>query len=387
MGQAYCEGAVGFGCFVTAPRLAPQRAAPPGMEWFPLAPPAQGEAVEFVEGLQWIRLPVPGYLDHINVWLLPSADGGWWLVDTGLGLPAVREAWEPLLTRYGLAKSLRGILVTHHHPDHFGMAGWLAQRCDVSVTMSTAAFAAGARQFHNLHMDRIAPFTERWGVDYPRLVQDARARHVFRSVVGELPPLAEPLEDHGQFTATQLPLQISLHDGHAEGHACLHAEAAGLFIAGDELLPTISSNVSLYPQGGLQDPMGAHLASLRRLRALPAEVLVLPAHGRPFHGAQARLDLLEAEHDERFSQLLEFASVPRSAVDLANCLFGHRPLEGMNLLLAMGETLAHLQYLLGTGALLPVAASAEASANTPVGCLSPYQLPETVPYFIRAQRA
>ena len=97
--------------------------------------------------------------------------------------------------------------------------------------------------------------------------------------------------------------------------------------------------------------------------------------------------MLEAEHDERFSQLLEFASVPRSAVDLANCLFGHRPLEGMNLLLAMGETLAHLQYLLGTGALLPVAASAEASASAPVGCLSSYQLPEAVPYFIRAQRA
>jgi glyoxylase-like metal-dependent hydrolase (beta-lactamase superfamily II) len=318
---------------------------------------------------------------------MPAAGGGWWLVDTGLGLPAVREAWQPLLARYGLTTSLRGILVTHHHPDHFGMAGWLAQSCNVSVTMSTAAFAAGARQFHNLHMERIAPFAERWGVDYPRLVQDARARHVFRSVVGELPPLAAPLEDHGEFMATQLPLKISLHDGHAEGHACLHAEAAGLFIAGDELLPTISSNVSLYPQGGLQDPMGAHLASLRRLRSLPINVLVLPAHGRPFRGAHARLDALDAEHDERLGQLLEFAGVPRSAVEMANCLFGHRPLEGMNLLLAMGETLAHLQYLLGTGALLPVAASAVASADTPVGCLSPYCLPETVPYFMRAQRA
>ena len=387
MGQANRASSIGYGRFVTAPRLGQQRAAPPGMEWFPLAPPAQGEAVEFEQGLQWIRLPVPGYLDHINVWLMPGVGGGWWLVDTGLGLPAVREAWQPLLARYGLTTSLRGILVTHHHPDHFGMAGWLAQYCNVSVTMSTAAFAAGARQFHNLHMERIGPFAECWGVDYPRLVQDARARHVFRSVVGELPPLAAPLEDHGEFTATQLPLKISLHDGHAEGHACLHAEAAGLFIAGDELLPTISSNVSLYPQGGLQDPMGAHLASLQRLRALPIDVLVLPAHGRPFRGAHARLAALEAEHDERLGQLLEFASVPRSAVDMANCLFGHRPLEGMNLLLAMGETLAHLQYLLRTGALRPVTALAGASTSTPVGCLSPYCMPEAVPYFIREHLA
>jgi glyoxylase-like metal-dependent hydrolase (beta-lactamase superfamily II) len=236
-------------------------------------------------------------------------------------------------------------------------------------------------------MERIGPFAECWGVDYPRLVQDARARHVFRSVVGELPPLAAPLEDHGEFTATQLPLKISLHDGHAEGHACLHAETAGMFIAGDELLPTISSNVSLYPQGGLQDPMGAHLASLQRLRALPIDVLVLPAHGRPFRGAHARLAALKAEHDERLGQLLEFASVPRSAVDMANCLFGHRPLEGMNLLLAMGETLAHLQYLLRTGALRPVTALAGASTSTPVGCLSPYCMPEAVPYFIREHLA
>jgi hypothetical protein len=96
---------------------------------------------------------------------------------------------------------------------------------------------------------------------------------------------------------------------------------------------------------------------------------------------------LDAEHDERLGQLLEFAGVPRSAVDMANCLFGHRPLEGMNLLLAMGETLAHLQYLLETGVLRPVAAPAVAVASTPVGCLSPYRMPEAVPYFIREQRA
>ena len=354
------------------------------MEWFPTLPPAQGEVVEFEHGLQWIRLPVPGYLDHINVWLVPGSHGGWWLVDTGLGLPAVRDAWQPLLQRYGLATSLRGILVTHHHPDHFGMAGWLAEYGGVSVTMSTAAFAAGARSFHNSHAERIPVFAEQWGIDYPRLLQDARAKHVFRSVVGNLPPLASPLEDGDGFTATAVPFAVSLHDGHAEGHACLHAVEAGLFIAGDELLPTISSNVSLYPQGGLEDPMGSHLASLRRLRELPAETLVLPAHGRPFHGAHARLDALEAEHAERFAQLLEFADAPRTAIDFANCLFGHRPLDGMNLLLATGETLAHVRYLVGTGALLRLEASAEAASTAPAGRLSAYQAAGPVPRFVRA---
>lgn len=372
---------------MTAARLAPQRAAPPGMEWHPNLPPAQGEAVEFEHGLQWIRLPVPGYLDHINVWLVPGRDGGWWLVDTGLGLPAVREVWQPLLTRYALATSLRGILVTHHHPDHFGMAGWLAQYAAVSVTMSTAAFAAGARSFHNSHAERAIPFGEHWGVDYPRLLGDARARNVFRSVVAELPALTAPLEDGDEFSATALPLKVSLHDGHAEGHACLHAETAGLLIAGDELLPTISSNVSLYPQGGLEDPLGSHLASLRRLRELPADTLVLPAHGRPFRGAHARLDALEAEHAERLEQLLEFAVEPRTAVDFANCLFGHRPLEGMNLLLAMGETLAHARYLTGTGALRRLEVTSDFVSTAPAGRLSEYRAAGAVASFVRADRA
>ncbi len=372
---------------MSVPRLAPHRPAPPGMEWLPTLPPAHGEVVELEHGLQWIRLPVPGYLDHINVWLAPGNHGGWWLVDTGLGLPVVREAWQPLLARYGLATSLRGILVTHHHPDHFGMASWLADYGGVSVTMSIDAFAAGARVFQDAHAERIPVFGKQWGVDYPRLLQDARAGHVLRSVVGGLPPLATPLADGDSFTATALPFAVSLHDGHAEGHACLHAAAAGVFIAGDELLPTISSNVSLYPQGGLDDPMGSHLVSLRRLRELPASTLVLPAHGRPFRGAHARLDALEAEHADRFDQLLEFASAPRTAIDFANCLFGHRPLEGMNLLLATGETLAHVRYLLGTGALLRLSAADEPIEKALEGRLSAYLGAGAVPRFVRADCA
>ena len=296
----------------------------------------------------------------------------------------MREAWQPLLARYGFATSLRGILVTHHHPDHFGMAGWLAEYGGVSVTMSATAFAAGERGYHNAYAEQIPVFGKQWGVDYPRLLHDARAGHVFRSVVGGLPPLAAPLADGDTITATALPFAVSLHDGHAEGHACLHAVEAGLFIAGDELLPTISSNVSLYPQGGLDDPMGSHLVSLRRLRELPAATLVLPAHGRPFRGAHARLDALEAEHANRFEQLLAFAGTPRTAIDFANCLFGHRPLEGMNLLLATGETLAHVRHLVGTGALLRLDAADQSTEAAPEGRLSAYLGTGPVPRFVRA---
>lgn len=357
------------------------------LDYAPQEPPTHGEAVEFRPGLWWLRLPVPGYLDHINLWLVADRREGWWLVDTGLGIPAVQAAWEPLLQRFGLERQLRGILVTHHHPDHFGLAAWLAARCGVEVAMSMATREAGERGFHDQRRERVPAFGAHWGIDYPPLLAEAGVRGgAVAHVVAGLPPPGPLLEDGGRHAATQWTFDISLHDGHAEGHACLHAREAELFIAGDELLPSISSNVSLYPQGGLDDPLRGHLRSLQRLQALPAETWILPAHGRPFRGAATRLAQLSMEHDSRLGEVLEFASEPRTLVAIADRLFGHRRLQGMNLLLAMGETLAHVRYLEGTGALrrLPVVAGGQGSA-VGAGLLSRFGSAGSAPRFLRAE--
>ena len=116
-------------------------------------------------------------------------------------------------------------------------------------------------------------------------------------------------------------------------------------ISGDQLLPTISSNVSLYPGAGSTDPLADWLASLERLGALPAETIILPAHGQPFRGAPSRARQLRAGHERRLSQLLEFCREPRTTSALVGELFGARNLEGWNSLLAYGETLAHVRYL------------------------------------------
>jgi len=358
------------------------------LDYAPQDPPAHGASVEFMPGLQWLRLPVPGYLDHINLWLVADRREGWWLVDTGLGIPAVQAAWEPLLERFGLQRQLRGILVTHHHPDHFGLAAWLAERCGVEVAMSAATRAAGERGFLNLLRERVPAFGAHWGVDYPPLLVEAGVRGGgVANVVMGLPPPGPVLAEGDRHEGSQWALEVTLHDGHAEGHACLHSREAGLLFAGDELLPNISSNVSLYPQGGLDDPLGGHLLSLQRLRALPADTWILPAHGRPFRGPAARLDQLAIEHDARLGEVLEFTGEPRTAVAIADQLFGHRRLQGMNLLLAMGETLAHLRYLEGTGALvrLPTPEGDLGSAHAE-GPLSRFGASAGAPRFIRADR-
>ncbi len=360
---------------VNAASMARVRPAPPGMEWYPLAPPALGAAVDFQDGLRWLRIPLPGRLDHINVWLLPAQGSGWWLVDTGMGVPVAHAAWDALVQEHALESTLRGILVTHHHPDHFGMAAALATRCDVEVRMSREAHRAGGWAYAGNAPELLASFGAHWGLDYARVLDQANARHLFRQVISGVPPVTQPLEDGEVLTGTDLPWSVTLHDGHAEGHACLYAATAGLFIAGDELLPTISSNVSVYAQSGLVDPLEDHFKSVRRLRMLSTDTLVLPAHGRPFYGAHARLDLLEAEHAARLVEILEHASEPCSAMEMSTKLFRGRTLDGMNQLLALGETIAHLHYLERRGELQRVEVAHHAAGQ------------EAAPRFIRATLA
>lgn len=98
--------------------LAP--ASPPALEYpFP-TPPAHGETIEVRPGCLWLRMPLPFALDHINLWMLEDGDG-WTLVDTGVNLPTTQEAWNKIFDRLGVR--IKRIIVTHCHPDHFGLAG------------------------------------------------------------------------------------------------------------------------------------------------------------------------------------------------------------------------------------------------------------------------
>jgi glyoxylase-like metal-dependent hydrolase (beta-lactamase superfamily II) len=136
--------------------------------------------------------------------------------------------------------------------------------------------------------------------------------------------------------------RVVIGSGHCPEHVCLAAD--GLLIAGDQVLPRITSNVSLSLSEQEADPLGDWLASIDRLRSLPADILVLPSHGEPFTGLHARLDALETGHRGRLDALHAFLREPRRAVDCFTTLFGRRISESV-LGLATGEALAHLRRL------------------------------------------
>jgi glyoxylase-like metal-dependent hydrolase (beta-lactamase superfamily II) len=327
------------------------------LEFLPWEPPAPGTAVSVPGELRWLRLPVPGPLQHINVWLAPGRDGRV-LIDTGMNQPETHAAWEALSASEQLERNLRAIVVTHHHPDHFGMAAALARRFAVPVRMSAPARAAAQLSLSPGDMSpALAEYRSTWGVDFAELVERARAGGAFQRLVSGLPEPAPPIAE-GEFPAElRDPWRVSLHFGHAEGHACLYWHEAQLFISGDQLLPSISSNVSLYPGSVSTDPLGDFLAALERLGQLPTETVVLPAHGQPFRGAARRSAHLRQGHERRLAQLSDFTAQPRTTAEVVGELFGARNLEGWNRLLAYGETLAHMRYLTLRGGLTRLAQS------------------------------
>jgi glyoxylase-like metal-dependent hydrolase (beta-lactamase superfamily II) len=139
--------------------------------------------------------------------------------------------------------------------------------------------------------------------------------------------------------------QVAVGRGHSPEHACLYCEELNILISGDQILPTISSNVSVYPTEPAANPLAFWFESLHRLKQdLPEDVLVLPAHGKPFRGAHIRLDELILEHQTGLDKLRTLCAQPKRALDVFPALFKSRITDN-NLIMATGEAIAHLHYL------------------------------------------
>ena len=310
--------------------------------------PEAGEAVDIAPGVKWVRLPLPFLLGHINVWLLRDGDG-WAIVDTGIFTATTREVWKNVFKTYLDDAPITRVLVTHLHPDHVGCAGWLARKFDVELWMSRDEYLlcrvlvadTGRRApQEGIKFYAIAGYSRESLERYTDLFGK------FGKVVAPLPESYRRLRDGMKLALGEHEWQVIIGRGHSPEHACLFCEELNILISGDQILPTISSNVSVYPTEPAANPLAFWFESLHRLKTdLPEDVLVLPAHGKPFRGAHARLDELILEHETGLDKLRSMCSEPQRAVDVFPALFKSRISEN-NLIMATGEAVAHLHYLL-----------------------------------------
>lgn len=316
-------------------------------------PPETGTTRPVAPGVYWLRMPLPFALDHINLWLLEDG-GGFTAVDTGIAMDAVKQAWRAVLAGAGKNSALAGRhlsrqIVTHFHPDHLGLAGWLEAEYGAPLWMTQGEYltasviAAGLAPFDIPSM--VALFA-RHGLDAARCAALQARGNAYRRGVPVIPATFNPLFDGDTLRIGAYEWAVIVGHGHAPEHASLYCAALGILIAGDMLLPRISTNVSTYAAAPHLDTLQRYLDSIDRLAELPEDTLVLPSHGRPFRGIRTRVAELHAHHDARCADLLAAcADGPRSAGDLLEVLFG-RPIDDPHqALFAMGEAIAHLNYL------------------------------------------
>jgi glyoxylase-like metal-dependent hydrolase (beta-lactamase superfamily II) len=319
--------------------------------------PAYGEIYPLAPDMGWTRMPVPGNLNHINIWLLDDRDEvgeGFAIADTGLFMPPVIAEWKKLLEGSLADRRMTRVFVTHFHPDHVGCAGWLANRCKAPVWMNRTEWLMArmliADQRDEPPKDVLAR-RKFYGYSEAQ-IEDMRQRGFgsFAKAVSQLPTGHRRLDEGQHVRIGGRVWEVMTGGGHTPEHACLVDHHNGAIIAGDQILPRITSNVSIMDSEPDADPLGEWLASIAKFRAkLPHDMLVLPAHGEPFRGVHVRLDKLAEGHIDRLERLeAALREKPMRAIDTFALLFD-RPIDESVFGLATGESAAHLRHLEATG--------------------------------------
>jgi glyoxylase-like metal-dependent hydrolase (beta-lactamase superfamily II) len=316
---------------------------------YPLgAPPELGVLVPVAPPVWRVRMPLPFQLDHVNVWLI-EGERGWTIIDAGLGDDPTRAIWDALFAGPLAGRPIERVLVTHMHPDHAGLAGMLAARTGAPIVMPLAEWQSAL--LFRLDRDQVADGADLAFLTAVGVPDDARPRDrrsFYRDVVSAFPPTLRRVRAGDVLTIGGVRWHARIGEGHSVEMLCLHAPDLNVLIAADQVLPRITPNVSVWPEEPLADPLALFLDTLARFADLPAGTLVLPSHGEPFHGLHPRLSYLSEHHEERLSFAAELCRRPITAWDMTAALF-QRPLDAHQRLFAIGETVAHLNRLVGQG--------------------------------------
>ena len=322
---------------------------------YPFAePPVPGEVKAVAPGILWVRIPLPFRLNHVNVYLMEDGDG-WAILDTGIGNDETRTTWEVLVRGPLRGRRLTRLIVTHFHPDHIGLAGWLCERFDLPLLTSQTSYlgclnislspgALDAKPYRDFYLQH--------GLSPDVTAQVATRGHDYLKMVHNLPPVFMRLVDGDTIVIGDRTFSVLTGDGHAPEQVMLYCAKEQLFLAADQVLAKITPNVSVWAVDPDGDPLGLYLRSLGELKAaLPDDVLVLPGHQLPFHGLHRRASQLISHHEDRCCMIAEACRVaPKSAAELVPIIFP-RVLDPHQMSFAFSEVQAHINYMLRIGRL------------------------------------
>jgi glyoxylase-like metal-dependent hydrolase (beta-lactamase superfamily II) len=325
--------------------------------------PQTGELVEVAQGVFWLRMPLPFALDHINLWLLRDTfEGkeGWTIVDCGISTPVIQAAWESIFANHLQGLPIVRVIATHMHPDHIGLAHWLCKTWQVPLWMSMTDFLlakwwSSKEGGQNLGSEAggggAADHFFKHGLTDEKDLEVIRGRSsYFSNLVPDVPKQFRRLMDQEELQIGNRTWRAISGFGHSPEHLAFACIQDKLMIAGDMLLPRISTNISVHDMEPDADPLGQFLDSIAKFEFLDPLTLVLPSHGKPFQGLHFRVQQLRDHHDERLKETWDACIEPQTAKDILPILF-RRKLDMHQMTFAMGEAVAHLNYLWRRGKL------------------------------------
>jgi glyoxylase-like metal-dependent hydrolase (beta-lactamase superfamily II) len=318
-------------------------------------PPGPDEVIEVMPGLLWVRLKLPFRLNHVNIYLLADGDG-WTMIDSGLGNEESIAAWSALFEGPLAHVRITRLIVTHSHPDHVGLAGWIVERFKCPLYMSQVEYLQSVyHQSLDSEERRNAQrlFLRRHGMD-ENLTDKLLGRGLdYLKRVSVLPPAYHRLSHGDEISIGTRCFKVITGGGHALDQVMLYCAADRLFLSADQVLSKISPNVSVWAVEPEQNSLGEYLASLASLAAtLPDDVLVLPGHGVPFYGLKTRITQLADHHAERCGLIAEACRLgSKTSNELVPVVFHKHVLDEHQMGFAAGELIAHVNYMLVEGRL------------------------------------
>lgn len=311
-----------------------------------------GETLEVAPGIHWVRMPLPFALNHINLWLLEDGDG-WTVVDTGYNHQPIKDHWDRIIGEICGDKPVTRTIVTHFHPDHIGLAGWFHETRNTQLWITYPEWLQGQLAYIRKVSHDFAEWARFYvqnGLDPEKAAGYEKMGEGFNDAYTPIPRQLQRISHGDEIDIGGRSWRIITGGGHSPDHAALYCDEINVLLSGDQVLPRITTNVSVWFTEPNGDPLREYLESLDHFRELPEDVLVLPSHNFPFTGLHDRLAALVEHHEERLDAAAEFCSTSKNAIDVLPVLF-HRELDDHQLTFAIGEAIAHLNYLVTDGRL------------------------------------
>lgn len=287
-------------------------------------------------------------LRWVNSYILRDREGVT-IIDPGPHTELAEQEWKWLLEQLSLSfKQIKGIVATHHHPDHYGMTGWLQERSGAPVYMSQRSQEEARRMWGvSANMVQQLPglyarhgMTATWLEALPAHMQEGE-----QQVTPQ--PEVTLLDERQSFNMGGQSWQMIQTGGHAAGHLSFYQPERRTMLCGDAVLPQISPNISYVP-GGETNPLQQYMDGLRELGKYEV-TKAYPGHRNPFSNFQDRTWILLSHHEERLNRLEELlVAGPTTAFQLCIQLFSQK-LTPHQMRFAMSETLAHLFELIRRG--------------------------------------